>query len=294
MTHRTIPSPPAQSRRGIAWFLALAFGLAWLPFIPALSGGEAMPVLMPFAPAIAAVIVRKWITREGFGDAGLRPNLRCWRVYIVALGWPLLTIPLSVAIATAFRLGPDGLAIPWGMAAPTIPKLLSWLVVPLLMAPIIFGEEFGWRGYLQIRLLAHRPLLAATVTGLIWASWHLPLILVGGQPTESRLVTLLAFPVFGVTMSIFLGWLRARTGSTWAPSVGHATNNGVEDPWSRLAFTGEGANLPTFATVPLLLAEAIVLLGIAGFDALRRGLRLRRSAPSTIAPDGARPAHVSS
>jgi membrane protease YdiL (CAAX protease family) len=273
----------------------LAFGLAWLPFSPALFGEEAVPVLMPFAPAIAASVVRKWVTREGFGDAGLRPNLRRWRFYLVAIGWPLLTIPLSVAIASALRLGPDSLAIPWGMAAPSIPKLLFWLVVPLLMAPVIFGEEFGWRGYLQIRLLAHRPLLAAIVTGLIWASWHIPLILVGSQPTESRLITLLAFPVFGVTMSIFLGWLRARTSETWAPSVGHATNNGFEDPWSRFVFTGDRAgDLPTFATVPLLLAEAIVLLGIVAVDALRRGLRPRRSVPTTVPPDGARPAHGSS
>jgi hypothetical protein len=29
-----------------------------------------------FAPAIAAFIVRKWVTRESFGDAGLKPNLK--------------------------------------------------------------------------------------------------------------------------------------------------------------------------------------------------------------------------
>jgi len=270
MTTHTPPSSLARHGQGIAWFLTIAFGLAWLPFLPALFGGPPILILMPFAPAIAAFVVRKWITREGFADAGLRPNRRRWRFYLVAIGWPLLTIPLSVAIATALGLGPEGFGIPWGVESPGA-TLLRWLVVPVPLALVIFGEEFGWRGYLQVRLLADRPLFAAVVTGLIWAAWHIPLILAGGQPTESRVVTLLAFPVFGVTISIFLGWLRARTGSVWAPSVGHAANNGFEDPWSRFAFTGDRAgDLPTFATVPLLLAEAIVLVGIVMIDRLWR------------------------
>jgi len=38
-----------------------------------------------FSPAIAAFIVRKWVTHEGFGDAGLRSNLKTkWRYYLVA------------------------------------------------------------------------------------------------------------------------------------------------------------------------------------------------------------------
>ena len=44
--------------RGIIAFLALAFGLVWLPVLPALVGGPAILVLMPFAPAIAATLVR--------------------------------------------------------------------------------------------------------------------------------------------------------------------------------------------------------------------------------------------
>lgn len=49
---------------------------------------------------------------------------------------------------------------------------LSMLAAALIYTPIIWGEEFGWRGYLQIRLLAQRPLQAAVVTGLIWGIWH--------------------------------------------------------------------------------------------------------------------------
>ena len=66
--------------------------------------------------------------------------------------------------------------------------------------------------------------------------------------------------------------------------MGHATNNGVEDPWSRFAFTGDRASdLPTFATVPLLLAEAVVLVGIVALDRLRQRRRGDRRAPVVTA-----------
>jgi hypothetical protein len=75
--------------KGIAAFLLIAFGLAWIAWtipirwnVP--TGNPLLRLaLMPlvglpggFAPAIAAFVVRQWVTREGFGDAGLEWNLR--------------------------------------------------------------------------------------------------------------------------------------------------------------------------------------------------------------------------
>ncbi len=57
--------------------------------------------------------------------------------------------------------------------------LLQLLIFAALVTPILWGEEFGWRSYLQQRLFVGRPLLAAIVTGVIWGCWHLPLIFAG-------------------------------------------------------------------------------------------------------------------
>ena len=115
----------ARRTRGIVAFLAIAFGLAWVPFAPVLLGLDAAgAILMPFAPAIAAFVVRKWVTREGFGDAGLRLNLRRWPFYLLAAAWPFAATPLSVLLALALRLGPEGLSLPWGLAAPAPRDLL--------------------------------------------------------------------------------------------------------------------------------------------------------------------------
>jgi len=42
----------------------------------------------------------------------------------------------------------------------------------VLVAPLVLGEELGWRGYLQLRLFPAQPFLAALATGLIWGVWH--------------------------------------------------------------------------------------------------------------------------
>ncbi len=65
-------------------YLLLSFGLAWSLWEVAFRYGlgRAVPLFQlailsgAFAPAIAAMIVRAWVTRERFGDAGWRPNLR--------------------------------------------------------------------------------------------------------------------------------------------------------------------------------------------------------------------------
>jgi hypothetical protein len=80
--------------RGVLAYLLLAFGLAWSTiFVARLLLGLSLEnslvqIPIAFSPAIAAVIVRGWITKEGFGDAGLVPNLRrAWPYYLVACSY---------------------------------------------------------------------------------------------------------------------------------------------------------------------------------------------------------------
>ena len=97
------------------------------------------------------------------------------------------------------------------------------------------------------------------------------MILVGGQPSEDRLQTLLVFPIFGVVAAVFLGWLRLRTGSVWAASLGHSANNLIALKLTTLAFTGRpDGTLHASWTLPTVLAEAVILLGIVAADRLLR------------------------
>lgn len=173
--------------RGITAFLAIAFGLAWLPYIPALFGADPFGgLLMPIVAAVACVVVRRWVTREGFADAGLRPNLRhSWRLGLLAAAWPLVATPLAVVIVIAIVIGvgPGGLSLPWGLAALNAVSILGWLLGSIAGAAIFLGEELGWRGYLQIRFVGRVALQGGGCDRPDLGVWHHPLILTGGEPT---------------------------------------------------------------------------------------------------------------
>jgi membrane protease YdiL (CAAX protease family) len=247
--------------KGIVLYLVVAFGMAWVLWeIPLRFGLSPQSPLFQlaalpgaFAPAVAAIVVRKWVTREGFADAGLRLNLRKWRYYLVAWLLPLPVTAVIVVLTVALGIGQPDFSLlralkvlaPEGASVPSSvpPGLLlvvpiQLLVTALLATPILWGEEFGWRGYLQMRLLGQRPLLAAVATGLIWGVWHYPINLRGYNFPGHPILGLVVFPVSTILLSIIFGWLRLRTGSVWAASLAHAATNAVGGSLTTLLFAG--------------------------------------------------------
>jgi membrane protease YdiL (CAAX protease family) len=247
--------------KGIVLYLVVAFGMAWVLWeIPLRFGLSPQSPLFQlaalpgaFAPAVAAIVVRKWVTREGFADAGLRLNLRKWRYYLVAWLLPLPVTAVIVVLTVALGIGQPDFSLlralrtlaPEGTSVPSSvpPGLLlvvpiQLLVTALLATPILWGEEFGWRGYLQVRLLGQRPLLAAVTTGLIWGVWHYPVNLRGYNFPGHPVLGLVVFPVSTILLSIIFGWLRLRTGSVWAASLAHAATNAIGGSLITLLFAG--------------------------------------------------------
>jgi membrane protease YdiL (CAAX protease family) len=227
----------SRNTKGIVVFVLIAFGIAWLNMLVLwiagivppedAEAGQPDPLLIvlglpwAFAPAIAAVVVRKWVTREGFSaaGAGLKPRLRTgWPTYLAALLFPLIVLSIAVGLWTLVSGGrPDWSAL----SAEMVPIML---VMTLVMAFYYLGEEYGWRGYLQQKLAPRRPLLAALGTGLIWGVWHYGLVLFGFPGYENMLM-LLIHPINSVLVSILYGWLVARGKSVWPACLAHAADN---------------------------------------------------------------------
>jgi membrane protease YdiL (CAAX protease family) len=243
---------------GIVSFLILAFGLAWIPWmllLPHSAPGnlrafELAALPGAFAPALATFIVRKWITREGFADAGLGLHLRKWPYYLIAWFLPFPVLVFIVFAAPMIGAGHADLSMTHGLAslAPDahIPPAITsklWFIMPLqatisapFLAPGLFGEEFGWRGYLQLRLFASRPTLAAVATGIIWGLWHLPIILRGYEFPGDPVIATAAFCVGTVLIAIIFGWLREKSGSVWVTSLAHSATNGMGGSLAMLMF----------------------------------------------------------
>lgn len=249
-----------KMKKGINAYLLISFGLAWLIWIGLWlagygPGGDTqlfylLSIPGGFAPAIAAIVVRHWITREGFADAGLDLNLRRkWPYYLAAWLLPLVLIGAVIVLAPALGLSQPDFSLERAYNTleqpPVDPslwtRLLTYLVMALPLTLILWGEEFGWRGYLQIRLLANRPLWAAVATGLIWGIWHYPLILMGLEYPDQQMLGLIILPVTTVFYSIILGWLKQQSDSIWPPSLFHAAMNTLGGNILLFLFLG-GAN----------------------------------------------------
>lgn len=204
-----------------------------------------------FAPAVASVVVRKWVTREGFADAGLKPRIkenRRW--YFIALFLPLVVVGILTALAVVTGLGQPDFTFERAMkalvpgASTPVPSYLVFvtpfelLFTSIVATPLLWGEEFGWRGYLQLRLFPGRPLLAAVVTGLIWGVWHYPLNLRGYNFPDHPILGLVVFPISTVLVSIIFGWLFQRSGSIWVTSLAHSATNAIGGSLTFLLFSG--------------------------------------------------------
>jgi membrane protease YdiL (CAAX protease family) len=249
--------------RGIVAYLIIAFGMSWFLWCFPLLFGLTLRspsyflflLFGAFSPAIAAIIVRKWITREGFADAGLRLNfVNNKRYYLIGWLLPLLVVAIILLLAVIFRISSPDFSLQRAINAlgsiqnplEAVPRPIRFPVVGVLQAlltaiiatPLLWGEEFGWRGYLQIRLMARRPLLAAIITGVIWGIWHYPINQQGYNYPDNRILGLFIFPVFTVLLSIILGWLRLKTGSIWSASLAHSATNTIGGGLTILLFMG--------------------------------------------------------
>jgi membrane protease YdiL (CAAX protease family) len=126
----------------------------------------------------------------------------------------------------------------------------------LIVSLFAFGEEVGWRGYMQRRIVTQYGIAKGiALTAAIWAVWHLPYSLSSlHHIAEVPLYALLLImPVGHFGLGLFLGWLYQRTGSIWLAAIAH----GAANNWGQLAFRfmeGDGANLP------LAIGNSIALL----------------------------------
>jgi hypothetical protein len=271
--------------RGVAAYVALAFGPAWALEGVALARGLRFAALTPWTlallgpvmltPALAAFVVRKFITREGFASAGLR--FGPWRLYLrIWMGVPLLVIAIY-ALTIGLGLGrfdPTVAILQERMLQAAQGRPLPALPPPLVLAAAMFaqsltlgavvttfftfGEEFGWTGYLLVRLLPLGRWPAAILYGSIWGIWHAPIIVGGfnypGYPVLGPIMMCALCIAFAMTQTA----LRIRSQSVWVTSFFHSAINNQ----------GLGVLPMLVAGVSPVLGGVTGLVGIAAFAAV--------------------------
>ena len=95
----------------------------------------------------------------------------------------------------------------------------------LLVYTAIFGEEYGWRGFLQPLLQKRFGLRGGIlVLGVAWGLWHLPINIFFYSPNTWGL-SVLNQVVLCICYSVFFGFAYMKTRSIWAPVLIHFFNN---------------------------------------------------------------------
>src|SRR5215208_5377759 len=193
----------------------------------------AAAALYMFTPAEAVLIMLLVITREGYSREGWkvlglhRLGLSVWWI---AFGVTLLITVAASVIVWATPLA--SFAVPeQGIGG----RLIGFVMQVLLFTfTFVLGEEVGWRGYLLPKLLSLGRTPALALSGLVWATWHMPLILLTPIfPVGNKLISLPLFYGTIVAAGFLFGYLRIYTGSVGRrPSRTRCTTqHGV--PWER-------------------------------------------------------------
>lgn len=213
-----------------ATFLVTAAGMLFLAVTGVFMPDDRILVIMNYIiiglsiVSIAEIAFLKKERREAFGlslSRNWKKGLEGIVLFIVVY---LILSALSVVI---------GYLTGEGMEEMTLnPYLASYVffVLPLnlvLTFIIFFGEEYGWRYYLQ-PVLQQRfgRKKGVIILGLLWGIWHLPLNLFYYSP-ETGLQSVLAQLAGCVGMAVFFGWVYMRTQNIWTVTVIHFLNNNL-------------------------------------------------------------------
>jgi uncharacterized protein len=271
----------APSRAHVAWrevilFVVLAYGLAWawsgfwlLPYLGDLLTRSTTPTDMlgrlgavttlptMLTPMISALIMRLFVSKEGLkGSLGL---LRSPKYYLAALVVPPVFVTGVGLIVQMLGLG----EFSWSKASWFVYLML--LVIALPVTLFTFGEEYGWRGYLLPRLLPLGEIRASLLVGVIWALWHLPLLLAGlNYPGVNVWLAIGIFIFVTVALSFTYTWFYvASSGSVLVAAVFHASTNQFSDTfWVPPLLLGANPFAPSLISTFLIMALVVVVYSL--------------------------------
>jgi uncharacterized protein len=255
---------------------AVALAIRFLELAPNLG----MWILWSCTPTVATLIMLLVVTREGYSREGWkvlglhRLGLSIWWI---AFGLTLLITVAASAVVWATPLA--SFVVPEGGI---VDSLLNFLIqVVILMLTFSLAEEIGIRGYLLPKLLSLGRTRALAFSGLVFATWHMPLILLTPVfPVGNELISVPLFYATVVAASFVYGYLRLYARSVWPASLAHAVHNAAWDTLGAFTVT----SYPVLVNKYLVGDFGVLILVGAVIGAVWLNRRLMRSGPNEPRP----------
>jgi membrane protease YdiL (CAAX protease family) len=279
-------SPIYHLRQGPRWFFYGYLGYVAL-FVLGAVAAIARPdmtilttvkLLIQVLFILFIVILRLVTGREAFRRASLAGG-KWW--YYPLFGLFLAGVyALMTALNALFELGRpvdiQEVFIMYGGGASGLASLSPaafWLIVgtnALLLSPILglvffFGEEYGWRGYLQSELVKMGKVRGLLLVGVIWGVWHTPIIVMGhnypGYPLAGSVLMVLCT----IVLAFLFGFAVLKSGSVWLAAFLHGLNNNVIPLLFGMVYEPDSPVLAFGCGVLGLLVWGLIIAGLLFF-----------------------------
>ena len=235
--------PARNGRTGVLTYLLCTFALSSIFYtliIRAghLAAGHGLYVLgLMWCPGVSAIITCL-VLRRPLSSLGWRWE---WRFqgasYLIPIAYAGVTyaliwtlgfggVPNWTVVDKFLASSHMGVSRPAGLALYVLSTLTLGMVLSVVSA---LGEEIGWRGFLVPELAKTTTFTkTALISGAIWASWHVPILLFAdynnGTPPWYGLM---CFAVMVIGISFAFAWMRLRSGSLWTGAFLHGSHNMV-------------------------------------------------------------------
>ena len=123
-----------------------------------------------------------------------------------------------------------------------------------------FGEEYGWRYYLQpVMQSKFGKRLGVIVLGLVWAVWHINIDFMY-YTKETPVQMFVSQIITCLSVGIFFGYAYMKTQNMWVPIIMHFLNNNLIPVFYAGDTSAISSNSVSWIDIPLQLVVSLLFI----------------------------------
>ena len=225
-------------------------------------------LLIPNLIGLILLVVLRWRGgRQALAGTGLAGGK--WQVWLL-YGLGLVAFyGLQTFLNYVFKLGVlVDLKAAFPVLAANLPPSAIMLVMvvqmvmigPFLGLIIAFGEEYGWRGYLQAELTRLGRIRGVLLLGVIWGIWHWPVIWMGYNYPGQPILGSIAMVIWCILLAYIFAYAVFKSDGIWTAAYLHALNNQVVNFFVLTMVTPTSLLFSFGMGIPSFVLGAIVVL----------------------------------